>query len=168
MPRNKIFTTIDSPFSSWHRSQHDGVNMVDLDVVGICPACAKPLFLADTIYNVDFRFRGKSSWHQTPYKFLAVKAEIPYYEIFYTCDESKASRGIRPIIRFDISRIYPHCDKKWSNLSPDNMLQFLEHMALKSHGPDCTRKDYLIRKITKNKCGNRFIRQQNYVEFLSI
>ena len=40
------------------------------------------------------------------------------------------------------------------------MLQFLEHMALKSHGPDCTRKDYLIRKIENNKCGNRFIRQQ--------
>ena len=165
MPRNKIFTTIDSPFSTWHRCQHDGINMVDLDVVGICPACAKPLFLADSIYNKDFRFIGKSNWLRTPYKFLAVKAEIPYYEFFYTVDESTK---FRDCIRFDINRIYPHSDKKWRNLSPDNMLQFLEHMALKSHGPDCTRKDYLIRKVTANKCGNQFIRQQNYVEFLSI
>ena len=76
MPRNKIFTTQDTPFSTWHRSQHDGVNMIDLDVIGICPACAKPLFLADTIYNKDFQFRGKSDWHRRPYKFLAVAAEI--------------------------------------------------------------------------------------------
>ena len=48
--------------------------MVDLDVIGICPACAKPLFLADTIYNKDFRFRGKSEWHRFPYKFLASKS----------------------------------------------------------------------------------------------
>ena len=140
MPRNKIFTTIDSPFSSWHRSQHDGVNMVDLDVVGICPACAKPLFLADTIYNVDFRFSGKDSWHQTPYKFLAAKQRYHITRSSIPVDESKAHRGIRPIIRFDIFRIYPHCDKKWRNLSPDNMLQFLEHMALKSHGPDCAQE----------------------------
>ena len=168
MPRKQYFDQLVSPFSHWHREQHDGINYFDLDCVGTCPACAKPLFLADTIYNVDFQFRGKSDWHRRPYKFLAVAAEIPYYEIFYTVDESKAHRGIRPIIRFDITRIYPHCDKKWKNLSPDNMLQFLEHMALKSHGPDCPSKDYLIRKITNNKCGNKFIRQQNYVEFLSI
>ena len=130
MPRNEIFTTQDSPFSTWHRCQHDGINMVDLDVVGICPACAKPLFLADTIYNKDFRFIGKSNWLRTPYKFLAVKAEIPYYEIFYTVDESKAHKGIRPVIRFDISRIYPHCDKKWRNLSPDNMPVSYTHLTL--------------------------------------
>ena len=166
MPRYKRSqSTIDSPFSTWHRDQHDGVGMVDIDVCGICPACAKPLFLADTIYNLDFRFKSKSSWHQRPYKFLAIKAEIPYYEIFYTVDESTK---FRDCIRFDINRIYPHSDKKWRNLSPDNMLQFLEHMALKSHGPDCIEKDYLIRKITANKCGNQFLRQQNYVSFLSI
>ena len=72
------------------------------------------------------------------------------------------------IIRFDINRIYPHSDKKWSNLTPADMLKFLEHMSLVSHGPNCENKDYLIRKITKNKCGNDFLHQQKYVEFLSI
>ena len=166
MPRYKRSqSTIDSPFSTWHRRQHDGVNMTDIDVVGICPACAAPLFLADTIYNIDFRFKGKDWWHQRPYKVLAEGSDIPYYEIFYTVDESTR---LREIIRFDINRIRPYSDKKWRNLSPDNMLQFLEHMSLKSHGPDCTAKDYLIRKIENNKCGNKFIRQQNYVKFLSI
>ena len=168
MPRKQYFDQLVSPFSHWHRAQHDGINMTDLDVCGICPSCAKPLFLADTIYNKDFTFRGKSSWHQRPYKFFAVNCDIPYYEFFYTVDESQASRGIRPIIRFDITRIYPHCDKKWRNLTPTDMLLFLEHMSLVSHGPNCTNKDYLIRKITKNKCGNQFLRQQNYVKFLSI
>ena len=127
MPRYKRSqSTIDSPFSTWHRRQHDGVR---------------------------------------PYKVLAEGSDIPYYEIFYTVDESTR---LREIIRFDINRIRPYSDKKWRNLSPDNMLQFLEHMSLKSHGPDCTAKDYLIRKIENNKCGNKFIRQQNYVKFLSI
>ena len=165
MPRDKIWSTKDSPFSAWHRRQNDGIAMTDIDVVGICPACAKPLFLADTIYNRNFSFIGKSEWLQRPYKFLAEAADIPYFEFFYTVDESTR---IREIIRFDINRIRPHSDKKWSNLSPNNMLQFLEHMALKSHGPDCLHKDYLIKRITENKSGNKFIRQQNYVKFLSI
>ena len=168
MPRKQYFDQLFSPFSGWHREQHDGICYFDLDMVGVCPACAKPLFLADTIYNKDFRFKGKSAWQQRPYVYLAQAANIPFYEFFYTVDESRASKGIRPVIRFDITRIYPHSDKKWSNLTPDNMLQFLEHMALKSHGPDCENKEYLIRKIKANKSGNQFIRQQNYVEFLSI
>ena len=71
----------------------------------------------------------------------------------------------RDIIRFDINRIRPYSGKVWRNLSPDQMLQFLEYMALKSHGPNCTNKDYLIRKITNNKCGNKFIRQQTMSTF---
>ena len=165
MPRNQYFSQLVSPFSQWHRLQNDGINYVDLDCVGVCPACATPLFLADTIYNKDFQFRGKSDWHRRPYKYLAEAADIPYYEIFYTVDESTKFRSC---IRFDINRIRPHSDKQWRNLSPDNMLQFLEHMSLVSHGPNCERKDYLIRKIQANKCGNKFVRQQKYVEFLSI
>ena len=165
MPRKQYFDQLVSPFSHWHREQHDGINYFDLDCVGTCPACAKPLFLADTIYNKDFNFRGKSHWQQRPYVYLAQAAEIPFYEFFYTVDESTQFRNI---IRFDITRIYPHSDKRWRNLSPDQMLQFLEHMSLKSHGPDCENKEYLIRKIQANKCGNQFIRQQNYVNFLSI
>lgn len=165
MPRNKRTTIENSPFSTWHRNQNDGIMMVDIDVCGICPACAKPLFLADTIYNKDFTFRGKDEWHQRPYKFLAEAADIPYYEFFYTVDESTP---FRDCIRFDIFRIRPYSSKSWRNLTPDHMLQFLEHMSLKSHGPDCPSKDYLIRKIQRNKCGNQFVRQQNYVEFLSI
>lgn len=165
MPRNKIWSVIDSPFSNWHRKQHDGIAYCDLDVVGICPACAKPLFLADTIYNRDFSFKSKSEWLQRPYKFLADAAGIPYFEFFYTVDESTKDRDI---VRFDIRRVYPFSAKQWDNLVPDHMLQFLEHMALKSHGPDCDSKDFLIKKITANKCGNLFLRKQNYVEFLLI
>ena len=165
MPRKQYFNQLFSPFSGWHREQHDGICYFDLDMVGVCPACAKPLFLADTIYNKDFRFKGKSAWQQRPYVYLAQAANIPFYEFFYTVDESTPFRNI---IRFDITRIYPHSDKKWRGLTPGDMLKFLEHMSLVSHGPNCENKDYLIRKITKNKCGNDFLHQQKYVEFLSI
>ena len=106
--RQKTTTIQASPFSDWHRNQHDGINMVDIDVVGTCPACAKPLFLADTIYNVNWSFIGKDEWHQRPYKFLADAAGIPYFEFFYTVDESTP---FRDIIRFDVFRIVPFSNK---------------------------------------------------------
>ena len=165
MPREKIWSVQDSPFSSWHRSQHDGIAMTDIDVCGICPACAEPLFIADTIYNRNFTFKSKSKWLQRPYTVLASNSNIPYFEIFYTVDESTKNREI---IRFDIRRIHPHSDKEWTNLAPDHMLQMLEHFAVKKHGPDCSNKEFLIKKIQENKCGNLFVRQQNYVKFLSI
>ena len=73
MPRYKRSqSTIDSPFSTWHRRQHDGVNMVDIDVWDLS-SLRKTTVLADTIYNIDFRFKGKDWWHQRPYKVLAEK-----------------------------------------------------------------------------------------------
>ena len=41
MARNQYYNQLHSPVSSWHRSKHDGVALVDLDFLSICPACAK-------------------------------------------------------------------------------------------------------------------------------
>ena len=73
---------------------------------------------------------------------------------------------VTSVVHRSCSRGLTHARAKHAPLENENSV--LEHMALKSHGPDCPSKDYLIRKIKANKCGNRFIRQQNYVEFLSI
>ena len=100
MPRNKIFDVQNSPFSSWHRSQHDGISYVDLDVLGICPACAKILFIADTIYNIDGKYRGKSRWLRSPYQQIASSLEVPYFEIFYTVDENTENRELQQDGRF--------------------------------------------------------------------
>ena len=52
MARNQYFNQLVSPVSSWHREQHDGIAYLDADFISICPACAKPLFIADLIYKV--------------------------------------------------------------------------------------------------------------------
>ena len=53
MPREKITSILTTPFSHWHRQQHNGIAYLDLDYISVCPACATPLFIADQIYNKD-------------------------------------------------------------------------------------------------------------------
>ena len=39
MPRKQYFDQLSfSPFSGWHREQHDGINYFDLDMVGTLPS----------------------------------------------------------------------------------------------------------------------------------
>ena len=136
--------------------------MTDIDAVSICPGCAKPLLIADTIYNNNQGFSGKSSFLQTPYKIIALELNIPYFEIFYSVDESTKERKITKI---HVKRIYPY-SKLLKELTPDNWLKFLEYKVLQ-HGSDCSNKDYLLRKVKSNKSNNTFLRQENYVKLLS-
>ena len=60
MARNEQYPgVLKTPYSIWHRNQHNGIAYTDLDMCSICPACAAPLFLADHIYNKDNQFRFK-------------------------------------------------------------------------------------------------------------
>ena len=80
MPRNQYFSQLVSPFSYWHRKQHNGVAYTDLDQLSICPACAAPLLLADHIYNIDNKFRSKSEWLYRPYKIMAKAAKFLFLQ----------------------------------------------------------------------------------------
>jgi len=163
VPRNIIYSPLSTtPYSNWHRNCHDGVAMSDLDFVSMCPACAKPLLIGDTIYNNNQGFKGKSKFLQTPYTLFASELEIPYWEIYYTVDESKSER---PITKIHAKRIVPY-KEGIRELTPDNWLMFLEHLVLR-HSVDCIRKDYLLERITKNESGNAFVRQKKYVKLLS-
>ena len=82
MPRKQYFDQLVTPFSYWHRNQHNGIAYSDIDQVSLCPACAAPLFLADHIYNKDNQFRSKSEWLYRPYKILAKAAKIPFFTIY--------------------------------------------------------------------------------------
>ena len=44
---------LKSPYSKWHRKQHNGIAYTDIDKIAQCPACGKSLFLADLIFNKD-------------------------------------------------------------------------------------------------------------------
>ena len=161
MPRKQYFDQLVSPFSYFHRKQHNGVAYTDLDKLAICPACAQPLLLADLIYNRDNQFKGKSPWLNRPYKFMAKKAGIPFFTIWYTVDENTENREITEfIIKNQLSQA------QRLTLTPDQMLQYLEY-KVQQHIPDCQSKNYLLKRVTDtNEHNQNFLRQDNYVKIL--
>ena len=165
MARNQYYNQLTTPFSAFHRSKHDGISYLDIDFLSICPACAKPLFLADTIYNRNNDFKGKTPWMQRPYKFVAKKCELPYFLIWYTVNE--ISEQERPITEFHIKRIYPPGGTGIIKLTPDQMLEYLE-FKVQQHIPTCSAKSYLLKRVTtKSEHNADFKRLNNYVKLLS-
>ena len=165
MARNQYYDQKHTPVSAWHRSKHDGISYLDIDFLSICPACASPLLLADTIYNINDQFKGKSGWLNKPYIFVAEKCKIPYFNIWYTVNE--ISEKERPITEFHIKRIYPPGGKGITKLTPDEMLQYLE-WKVQQHIPNCTNKKYLLKRVTAATAPNsNFKRLENYVKLLS-
>ena len=161
MPRNQYFSQLVSPFSYWHRKQHNGVAYTDLDQLSICPACAAPLLLADHIYNRDNQFRSKSEWLYRPYKIMAKAAKIPFFTIWYSVDENTENREIT---EFHVKNQLT--DGQRLRLTPDQMLEYLEYKVLQ-HAPECPSKDYLLKRVTEaNEHNNNFLRQDNYVKIL--
>ena len=161
MPRNQYFSQLVSPFSYWHRKQHNGVAYTDLDQLSICPACAAPLLLADHIYYIDNKFRSKSEWLYRPYKIMAKAAKIPFFTIWYSVDENTENREIT---EFHVKNQLT--DGQRLRLTPDQMLEYLEFKVLQ-HAPECPSKDYLLKRVTEaNEHNNNFLRQDNYVKIL--
>tara|TARA_E500000318_G_scaffold22576_1_gene22998 strand:- start:1751 stop:2260 length:510 start_codon:yes stop_codon:yes gene_type:complete len=161
MPRNQYFDQLVTPFSYWHRSQHNGIAYSDLDMVSICPACAAPLLLADHIYNKDNKFRSKSEWLYRPYKIIAKCLKIPFFTIWYSVDENTENREITEFhVRNNLS------EPRILRLEPDWMLQYLEYKVLQ-HAPQCPSKKYLLQRVTEaNEHNNNFLRQYDYVKIL--
>ncbi len=165
MARNQYYNQITTPFSTFHRSKHDGIAYLDIDFLSICPACAKPLFLADTIYNKNNDFKGKSPWLKRPYIHIAKNCDLKYFEIFYTVNE--ISEQERPITEFHIKRIYPPGKNDIVKLTPDQMLEYLE-FKVQQHIPTCSAKSYLLKRITtKSEHNADFKRLNDYVKLLS-
>ena len=149
MPRNQYFSQLVSPFSYWHRKQHNG------------EAYTAPLLLADHIYNIDNQFRSKSEWLYRPYKILAKAAKIPFFTIWYSVDENTENREIT---EFHVKNQLT--DGQRLRLTPDQMLEYLEYKVLQ-HAPECSSKDYLLKRVTEaNEHNNNFLRQDNYVKIL--
>ena len=164
MARKAFYTQLTTPFSDFHRSKHDGISYLDIDFLSICPGCARPLFLADLIYNKNNDFKEKSAWMQRPYKFVAKKCELPYFLLWYTVDE--ISEQERPITEFHIKRIYPPGGKGLVKLTPDQMLEYLE-FKVQQHIPTCSAKSYLLKRVTtKSEHNADFKRLKSYVLLL--
>lgn len=162
MARDKFYSVQETPYSKWHRAQHDGVAYQDIDKVSICPACAQPLFIADTIYNYGGSCKPKPEWLNKAYIYIASQCKIPFFTIWYSVNELKD----REVYKIDVQKIYPK-KSAIKTIQPDEWLQFIE-LKVKEHIPECKEKKYLLKRITKDTPGNKnFKRLNEYVEILS-
>ena len=161
MAREKFYSVTETPYSKWHREQHDGVAYQDIDKVSICPACAQPLLIADTIYNLGGNFKPKPDWLNKAYKYIAEKCEIDFFVIWYSVNEKKN----REVYQIAVQKIYP---KKGpiKILQPEDWLNYLEY-KVKNHIPYCKEKKYLLKRVTNETERNKtFKRKNQYVEIL--
>lgn len=161
MARDKFYSVTETPYSKWHRQQHDGIAYQDIDKVAICPACAQPLFIADTIYNYSGSCKSKSAWMNKAYIHIARQCDIPFFVVWYSVNEQKD----REVYQINVQKIFP---KKSAilTLTTDDWLQFLE-FKVKNHIPACKEKEYLLKRVEANTPNNKsFKRKEQYVKIL--
>ena len=163
MARNEHYPgVLKTPYSKWHRNQHDGIAYSDIDKISQCPACGKALFLADLIFNANDQFKTKHWWTKKIYLEIAQTLHIPFFELFYTT-EGKEDNGL--LQSLSVRRIYP-TKNELKHISLDNWLEYLE-FKVQEHIPVCQSKDYLLKRVTaKNEHNQNFLRQNNYVKIL--
>ena len=164
MARNEIYRKVlKTPYSKWHRNQHNGVSMTDIDKIAQCPACAKSLFVADLIFNKNDTYKTKNFFTKKAYIEISKALNIPYFELFYTTVGREDNGALE---RLSVRRIAP-TEKEIKHITLDFWLEFLEYKVLK-HIPDCQDKKYLLKRISENNEHNKnFTRRNNYVKLLS-
>ena len=165
MARNEQYPgVLKTPYSRWHRDQHDGIAYSDIDKISQCPACGKALFLADLIFNANNQYKTKPFYTKRIYLEISTALQIPFFELYYTT-EGRADNG--PLESLSVRRIAPtNGDLQHINL--DKWLQYLE-FKVQEHIKVCKSKDYLLKRVTANNEHNKnFTRRNNYVKLLSI
>ena len=163
MPRNEQYPgVLKTPYSIWHREQHNGIAYSDIDKIAQCPACGKGLFIADLIFNKYDTYKSKSWYTQRIYKEISAALKIPYFELFYTT-KNREDNGA--LIALAARRITP-TKGDLHKLSLDHWLQFLE-FKVQQHIPECERSKYLLQRVTEeNEHNKNFTRKNNYVKIL--
>ena len=164
MARNEVYPgVLKTPYSKWHRNQHNGVAFTDIDKISQCPACGKCLFLADLIFNNNDQYRTKPFYTKRAYLEISKALQIPFFEIYYTT-EGKEDNG--QLERLSVRRIAPTTGSL-HHISLDDWLQYLE-FKVQEHIPVCQSKDYLLKRVTEeNDYNKNFLRKNNYVKILS-
>jgi len=144
MARNEVYPgVLKTPYSKWHRNQHNGIAFSDIDKISQCPACGKALFLADLIFNANDQYKTKPFYTKRIYLEIATALQIPFFEIYYTTEG------------------------KLHHIDLDNWLQYLE-FKVQEHIPVCQSKNYLLKRVTEeNDYNKNFLRKNNYVKILS-
>lgn len=64
-------------YSFWHR-KYEGIAMIDIDSVEVCPRCYEPLAMIETAY-----YRGHTRKATTLTREIARRCNVPAYMVFY-------------------------------------------------------------------------------------
>ena len=163
MARNEIYQRVlKTPYSRWHRQQHNGIAYTDIDKVAQCPACGKALFIADLIFNKNDTYKTKAFYTKKAYFEISKALNIAYFEIHYTTVGRQDNGDLE---RLSVRRIAPN-EGSLHHISLDNWLEYLE-FKVQEHIPVCQSKNYLLQRVTEeNEHNKNFLRKNNYVKIL--
>ena len=128
MARDNYFNKGD-PYSEWHRSLNNKLGYIDIDSCGICLKCKVPLYLAETTFDVDQKWKATTTTEA-----LARLAGLPSFLIFYKVNDK------REVIAFRIKQLTPTKDQKTVILTPDAWVQAME-LIQDRHNIICTKRD---------------------------
>ena len=128
MARNNYFDKGD-PYSEWHRNLDNKLGYIDIDSVGICLKCKAPLYLAETTFDVNQKWKATTTTEK-----LARLAGLPSFLIFYKVNEN------REVISLRIKQLTPIKDRKEIILKPEAWVQAME-LLQDRHNLVCKKRD---------------------------
>ena len=64
-------------YNDWHR-KYDGIAMIDVDSIEVCPKCYEPLAILETCYDKGQKYKAT-----TLVSTLASRLQIPSFLVFY-------------------------------------------------------------------------------------
>jgi hypothetical protein len=108
-------------YSKWHR-KFDGIAMIDVDSIEVCPHCTQPLAFIELAKDTGQKFKA-----YTLTKKLADKFEVPGFVVFYKTNNENE------IIKFRVQRVSPVIGLINNNVEPDDWLKYLKQIQ-QEHG----------------------------------
>jgi hypothetical protein len=64
-------------YNDWHR-KYDGIAMIDVDSIEVCPHCYEPLAILETCYDKNQKYKATNLCNT-----LAKRLNIPCFLVFY-------------------------------------------------------------------------------------
>ena len=90
-------------YSKWHR-QYEGIAMIDVDGIEVCPQCYEPLAIKETCKEMGQKYKAT-----TLVKTLSDRLRVPSFLVFY----KKVGQGS---LAFRIKRLHvPNADYEYMN-----------------------------------------------------
>ena len=112
-------------YNDWHR-KYEGIAMIDVDSIEVCPRCYEPLAVLETCYDKSQKFKAT-----TLSKIVASRLNIPLFLVFY-------KNLTQTILTFRIKRI-TSCETEFEVMNESQWVSILldlqaNHKKVCKHG----------------------------------